>query len=344
MRKIFGYKLLLASALIASFASCSDDDDITRTTRTDKPNVTFTVASSNVTEGQPIEITMTTDRAISDPMEFKLSVLSTAAGTFRELTSEDGTETNPDTGFGSIGFQVTMPAYTTSYTFTVTPNIDFEVEGTEAFNFKLEEEGNSKGLIAAAAQNFTVNVADYVSNDIGIELVWDGNMPNWFGNIETGTYLGADGELHDLTDFDFDIYVFGDGGSTEVTDFAGATSNSPEMVVLSEDLPDGEYLIIADFFATAPAAPAQPFSLDITMNITKYGVWSVSLPLDYVSDGPTSEAAGGLDAGLLIPAILIKTGTTYELIDANTEETLAQGRMGGIKSQIAAKRAAKGRK
>lgn len=335
---------MFAAALFASFTSCNDDDNATETMRTDKPNVTFTVASTNVVEGDPIEITMTTDRALNDPMEFKLSVLPSAAGTFREISSEDGTETNPDSGFGSIGFQVVMPAYTTSYTFTVTPNIDFEIEGTEVFNFRLEEEGNSRGLIAESNQYFTVNVADYVSNEIGVELVWDGSTADWFGTMHAGTYLGADGEQHDLTNFDFDVYVFGDGGATDVSELAGATSASPEMVVLPESLPDGEYLIVTDYYDTAPDVPALPFALDITLNVTKFGVWSVSMPLEYFSDGPTSVAAGGLDAGILIPAVLLKTGTTYELIDANTNETLALGRSASIKNKIAASRAAKGRK
>ncbi|MBD3583394.1 hypothetical protein [Flavobacterium selenitireducens] len=343
MKKILGYKFMFAAALLMSLASCNDDDNATETMRTEKANVTFTVSSTNVVEGQPIEITMTTDRALKNAMEFKLSVLSTASGNFREFTVPAGTETTPDSGFGLIGYQITMPAYTTTYTFTIVPDVDFDIEGTEVFNFRLEEEGNSRGLIAEANRNFTVNVADYVSSDVGVELVWDGSTANWFGTIEPGTYLGADGERHDLTAFDFDIYVFDGSGTTEVTEFAGATSNSPESVIIPSTLPDGEYLIIADFY-DAPGDEAQPFALDVTMNITKFGVWSVSLPLEYMSDGGTSAAAGGLGDGVLIPAILIKTGTTYELLDADTNETLAQGRMASVRSKIAANKLAKGRK
>ena len=342
MKKLLGYKFFVAAMLAAGFASCENYDegeDDTFNTRLDKPVVTLSASSFTVTEGEDVEITLTSDKAITTPMEFKLEMLPGSTGGFRDFVAM-GDETTITTGAGVIGYLITMPAYTTSYTFTISPEVDLFVEGTETFNFRLYGASNSAGNIAEGAENIMVTVNDFVSNDVGLKLVWDGNAPDAFGTIVDGEYLDADGDAHAIDDFDFDLYVINTVTFEDVTEYAGATGNSPEEVVISADAPDGEYYIIADLYDVG-TAPAADFTFDMTLYASKFGVWDAQLPIDdFMTNHPTS-APSGLGDGLIIVAILTKTGTTYTLTDAETEELLASGRMAQLKNVVRGKGAVK---
>ena len=110
--------------------------------------------------------------------------------------------------------------------------------------------------------------------------------------------------------------------------------------MISADAPDGEYYIIADLYDVG-TAPAADFTFDMTLYASKFGVWDAQLPIDdFMTNHPTS-APSGLGDGLIIVAILTKTGTTYTLTDAETEELLASGRMAQLKNVVRGKGAVK---
>ncbi len=338
MKKSIGYKFFAATLLAAGFASCSNYDegeDDTFNTRADKPVVTVSATSFTATEGEDIEITLTANKALTVPMEFKLELLPGSTGDFRDFVAS-GEETSITTGAGPIGHLISMPAYATTYTFTISPEVDLEVEGTETFNFRIYSASNGVGLIGEGSENITVTVNDYVSNDVGMRLVWDGNYADSYGTIVDGEYLGTDGNLHAIDDFDFDLYVISTTTFEDVTGYAGATGNSPEYVVVEESAPDGEYYVIADLYSWG-TTPVEEFDFDMTLHASKFGVWDATLPISNFSSSHPTSAPAGLGDGYVIVAILNKTGTTYTLTDAQTEELLASGRMAQLKNKLVGK-------
>lgn len=337
MKKIFNYKFLFVAALVASFASCSDDDDATLGTRLDKPVITAAVSSTTVNEGDVVTVTLTSSKAINNPMEFKLDVLSTSTGSFRDLSSEEGTEIEVGTGFGQLGYSFTMPAYTTTYTFTFTAPVDLEAEGAETFNFRFYADGNSNGNVAEASEFFTVTVNNTVSDDFWARLDWSETTADTFGTLHGGTYEDEDGEQSEFCGFDFDMEIY-DAGLNLV---ASSYTDCPELAVLTADAPDGDYIVAPSFYTNeGPTAPASgEISFNAFVEIGRPGAFKATIDMD----GEWSYTAGGLadgnDAAIIPVAIVTKAGTTYTATTMDGE-LLGTGRMASLVQKLAAKRKA----
>ncbi len=329
MKKLLGYKFFVAALLAAGFASCdnyNEDEDDTFNTRADKPVVTVSATDFTVTEGEDVTITLTADKALTVPMEFKLELLPSSTGGFRDFVAS-GEETSITTGAGIIGYLVTMPAYTTSYTFTISPELDLEAEGTEVFNFRLYSASNSTGLIAEGNENITVTVNNGTSNDFIASVRWGGDYADDFGTLHAGTYLGVDGNEHEYCDFDFDMEVYDASFNIFEVDY----DNCPATVVIPADAPDGDYIIVPSFWDRATAAGSVPQSGNIIypvfVDMGKPGVFSHTVDLT----GTFTYVAGGANNGnpdAYVPvAIVTKVGTTYTLKDYNDPSIiLGQGR------------------
>ena len=319
-------------AAVALLASCSNDDDLLEDVRGFKPTVTLNTTTAQATEGEEITFTLTVDRPLNKNMEFKLELVDEeSTASFRDFTtSGEETDISGGGGYGQgkIGYALVFPAYATTYSFTVTPNRDFQVEGPEVIKLLLRSAESAKGQVAEASRYITINVSDFTSGNIGMQLVWDGNTADTFGTIHEGTYLSG-GEEAALTEFDFDVYVF-DGDFNQVDNNQAATGDSPEeLELLTADLADGEYTIVVDLYDAGPA-PDQVFDLPVKLNVIKYGTWSQQIPLTFASDHGTS-APGGLGAGVQIAGTLTKVGSTYTLAN-DAGEVLAQGRQSSSKN------------
>lgn len=337
MRKIFGYKFLFAAALLASLASCSDDDDKTLSTRVVKPVITTALSATTVSEGEDITITLTADKAISHPMEFKFEVLPGSTGGFRDLSSAEGTETTVTAGFGVLGFQVTMPAYTTSYTFTITPTVDLEVEGAETFNIRFYGDGNSNGIVAEGSEFFSFTVNNTVSDDFIANFDWSETAADYFGTLNPGTYVGEDGEDHEFCDFDFDLELY---TYPALDYFATSYTDCPESVTIAGDDPDGQYLLVPSFYTIAGAEVPQSGEIDFKafVEMGRPGAFKTV----YNLDGVWSYTEGGVEEGFAngqYPIVFIeKAGTTYTVRDFATDEVLGTGRgIADLKQRLAAK-------
>ncbi|RZJ34350.1 MAG: hypothetical protein EOO51_10115 [Flavobacterium sp.] len=307
--------------------------------RLDKPNVTVSQTEFSVTEGDTIEITLTADKAISQTMQFKLELLAGSTGSFRDYTVLENDvvtdETNPDIGTGTIGHVINMPAYTTSYTFKIVPELDIHPEGTEVFNFRLYGDSNSTGIVEPSSENITVNVANGTSDDFVVEMQWNGNHTTWFGNIEPTTYTGVDDQEHEYCDFDFDMEIYDAGFTPQFVDY----NNCPAVTGIPADAPDGEYIIVPSFWDNASSAGAVPASGEIVypviVTMGKPGVFEHTTDLT----GTFTYTAGGANNGnadAYVPiATVTKTGTTYVLRDYNNPDViLGQGRMAQIKNML----------
>lgn len=342
MKKIFRYKFLLAAIVLGTMVSCAEEDDVTEDTRADKPLVSVDATSFTLTEGESFTLNFTATRPLSTAMDFKLELID-GNGSFRDYVVEGANETGVGDGAGIIGNTFSIPAYATTYSVTITPEIDLEVEGTETFVFALTSAVNARGLVAAGSERITATVADYVSNDVGVKLIWDQNYADSFGTIHEGVFLSTNatgGTVESAyTTYDFDLYVFDAATSTEVTEFAGATGNSPEMLTLSADLPDGDYLLVADLFDSGDV-PNVPFTHQLKMQVSKFGHWTTTIDVEGYTDTHPNSYPDGLIGGETIVATLTKTGTTYVLKNP-AGDTLASGRFAALANQIKAKKSRK---
>lgn len=338
MKKILKNKLILGVALLGVLSSCNynEDDDETLNTRLDKPVVTLNSTSFSAVEGEPVTITLTSNKAITTPMEFKLELVS-GTGSFREY-EVDGDETYLDLGSGPIGHIITFPAYTTEYTFTITPTLDFDAESTETFNYRIYGSSNSAGNIAPGMENFTVEVANAVSDDFLTVFDWSEVYADAFGTLHDGEYTDDEGEAHALCDFDFDLEIYDPSFSIYDVDY----DNCPAQVAITADAPDGDYYVIASLWTVeGPAVPggidlANPLSdfvFPVKITLGKPGAFSKEIDMT----GLFSYRAGGLDDGndaAQVPvAIVSKTGNTYVLRDFNDPDVIwGQGRFANTKS------------
>ncbi len=328
MRKYLKWGVALLCANLA-LVSCDDNEDTLSDVRGFKPTLTVTNVTTSGAEGDGVTFTITSDKAIAQPIDLKLEMLDDqSTASFRDFVGPGDETTIDDGGFGQgkIGYLFQFPAYATTATFTVNLASDLLLEGTENLVLNLRSGGNGNGIVAAGSETLTIAISDLVSNDIGISLDWAGNSYDTFGTLVEG----------DFVDYDFDIYVFDAATFDEVSAYQGATSASPEMVTLANaDLADGDYLIIADLYDVGDT-PTVPVAIPVSMTISKFGVWSKTIALDYMTDHATS-APGGLAGGEMVVAVLTKTGTTYTL-STEDGEILASGRISQLSNLVGKKR------
>lgn len=339
---IYKNKLSLGFAfLVASLAivSCSDDDTL-KDVRDGKPTVTLNTITAQATEGDEITFTLTVDTPQSSDMDFKLELVNEGStASFRDFTtSGEETDISGGGGYGEgiIGYSLVFPAYAKTFSFTVTPTADLEVEGTEVIKLLLRSSGNSKGLVAEESRYITITVADNQSGNIGMELKWDGNTTDDFGTIHEATYQTMVGNVIEdasFTEYDFDLYVL-DSNFDPVDDNQAATGDSPERLVLANaDLPDGDYFIAVELYEAGPV-PITPFDFDMTLTVTKFGTWNKTIPLSFNS--------GSTEGGLVLAGTLTKAGSVYTFANAD-DEVLVSGRQAStlkakLKSAISKKK------
>ncbi len=312
MRKYlkWGIALFVASATLVS---CEDDNDTLIDTRGEKPILTLESATLSGVEGDEVTFTMTTDRPIANNATFKLEVVGDESqASFRDFVA-DGTETSliDSDQSGPIGYMMVFPAFATSHTFTITLDRDLMIEGTENLVLAIRPAGNMLVNFAEDSQRLNIAISDYVSNDIGISLTWAGDFYDSYGTLHEGPYR----------DFDFDLYVF-DSNLNDITNGAGYAGEYSEYVEL-ENLADGTYYIFADLYARG-AQPATPAVVPVELTVSKFGVWSETITLDYMTNS-TASGGNGMAGGETLAALLIKTGDTY-VLETEDGEVLASGR------------------
>lgn len=335
-----GFLFLLAASL---FTACQDDDTV-ETVNKNKPTVSLGAgeATQAIVENGVATFTLTVDKPTTKEMDFKLEFLpdgSTGGAAFRDFVVDgldvQETNVNGDGGYGQgvIGYIIHFPAFAQTATFSISVPDDFKPGTSKTLKIGLRSALNGQGLVAADSSVITLNVSDFVSEDVGIRLSWDGTTADTFGTLHEGTYTTTTGTEGSYTDFDFDFYVFDSSLSVDVTDAAAATGNSPENAVLeTSSLADGDYYIVVDLY-DSPENAATEFNLPVKLEVTKFGTWYAQINPPYTSSSLSSYPSGLTD-GIYIAAILTKTGSTYTLTDYNTDQVLAQGRRAQLLSKI----------
>lgn len=317
MKKMNINKLVILASLLSVFVSCGNDDDLDDVRTGGKSVVTIDQTSVSVTEGDDITFTLTIDKPSNRDIDYKIELVG-GTGSFRDYTSSGEETTIGEGGYGqgTIGHKLVFPAYATTATFTITPTKDLLVEDNETLEIWLRSSGNGLGLVDEASSKITINVADYVSNDIGLRLDWAQSTTDIHGTIQGGTYAtsaGVDAGL--FTDYDFDFYVF-DSGFVDVTSSAAATGASPELAeILNADIPDGIYSVYVDLYDSGPT-PLSPFQHDLKLTISKYGVWTTTVQIPTSSNDVFSDFVVDIE----------KTGSTYTVKDYYTTDLIISGK------------------
>lgn len=304
--------ILLALSLTSlAYFSCNNDDVVFG--KTDKPVLTAVNKSYTVVEGQPFELDFTLNKAINDPIEYKLVIVpnGTAEDQLDYYIQDGCLSNNPDCvaieeNGGPVGYVFTVPAYTTNYTLTIETIADYLPEGTENFKVYVLSRRNLKGLVAEGTEiDLTIN--NLVSTNLKTTLDW------------SGTYLGVDGQQHDFCDLDLDLEFY--SGANIVAD---SYTDCPEIIETST-LADGDFDIYASFWSLAGATPAPNQDIPFTVTISKQGIFSRELSFTGELNTDMVSAEDGNANAYIHIGTINRAGNIYTLKDASGTQ-LEQGK------------------
>ncbi|WP_028283862.1 hypothetical protein [Olleya marilimosa] len=332
-------KNILLSCTVVALTSCVNDD--VNYTVTDKPVVSMTGQTANsVMEGETITVSLATNKAYKEEMDFKLELVSGGSNSDYFVSDADGLPvgaTTVDDGFGDFGYKVEFPAYAETHTFNITAVQDVLKEGTENLRFKLTSADNKNGLAAGGAIYIDLEVTNFVSDFPSIVVDWD--IPVTYTTIERNiieTVLDDEEVVHTeslcgLVDFDFylssyDAYAF-TGDCPEVVDQNTVNSGTIGNGILA----DGTYDLIVDLWdydlalsASVNEILAADFAFPFNVEISHIGTFntSISFPALYLSSSSTSASAGG--SGERLVATIEVVGGKYKVYDSLGELVAAE--------------------
>lgn len=329
MRKIYNKITVLALLSLSSLAYFSCNEEDTEFGKKDKPVLSAVNKTYTVVEGQPFELEFTLDKAVNDPLEYKLVIMPD--GTAEDQVDyyiPDGCLSNDpncvaiEENGGTVGYVFTVPPYTTNYTLTIETIADFLPEGTENFKVYVLSRRNLKGLVAADTE-MDLTITNYTSTGVLTRLDW------------SGTYLGTDGEQHDFCDLDLDLELYDAGGNIVESSY----SSCPEEIIATS-LVNGNYDIYASFWSLAGATPAPNQDIPFTATVAKQGIWTRDISFSGVLNTSMVSAEDGNSDAYVYVGRINKSGTTYTLTDANGVQ-LEQGRHAAPKKLLRLKKSKK---
>jgi len=194
-----GIFLLLLAPLFIGFQTVED----VGLPRTEKPLVNITTTDVSVMGETNSTITITTNTTSSSPLIFKLVQVDGTA----VMDTDYSFEENSALDYGDIGGLITIPAYATSGSTTITGISDY-IDGTKTASFKLEAIQNMAGIVTSPDM-MDLTISDFFDPEkLTIIFSWD--APN-------------DGN-------DYDMVTWSDTAANPHTEWGdgGATSANPE--------------------------------------------------------------------------------------------------------------------
>lgn len=215
----------LALLAMVSIVACSDDDLTGESTmQATAPNLSvaldFNSSETLIEDGSTYDFTV----SISEPQ-----IVNTVV--YLEQTGGDATEGDDFT----FPHTVTIPAGSTSASGTITILSDDLVEEQESVEITIGT-GNESNVAAVNSETVTFNIGNYEDGDLAIHLEWE---------LAEAAYDHEGNELDATTLADLRLLVTDVPYTTLVESADGA---SFETFVMTEDTPDGEYYIVADFY------------------------------------------------------------------------------------------------
>ncbi|MBQ0769830.1 MAG: hypothetical protein KBT58_11090 [Bizionia sp.] len=301
---------LLALTLVCFF-SCMDDD-LDGMDVQPKTSATTTVSELTLAEGESGVIPFTMEKAINQASQFKIEVVSGTATESVDFTA--GTSgTDADTGLPGRGFEITVPAFATSFDIPVNAMMDIYAEPTETVVLKISAAGVRTVLADATV---TLTITNVATENLGVLLDWDTDVTYEYLKEETEED-GDDTDINtlEITEHLCDIADFDvlQGLSTYIV----GTGDCPEIEYAYGVLADGTYDIYVDLYeVTTEEDPIAPFAIPFKLTLGKTGTFTATVEYDdvFASDSPTS-APGGATVGMAVAAQIVVSGGLYTIYD-----------------------------
>jgi hypothetical protein len=149
------------------FLSCETVEDVVLP-RNEKPLVNITTTNVSVMGETISTITITTNTISKDPLIFKLVQVDGTA----VMDADYSFEENSALDYGDIGGQITIPAYASSGSTTITGISDY-IDGTKVASFKLEAIQNMAGIVTSPDM-MEITISDFFDPEkLTIIFSWD---------------------------------------------------------------------------------------------------------------------------------------------------------------------------
>lgn len=279
-KSIFLYIAVITIGLFA--VSCDqEDNDGYSTFIPTSPSLTVTTSVSNKTLIEDdSEYQFTATLSTAQLVDIKLKVFQIGGN------ATSGADYTVD---GSL----TIPAGSLSATGKIKILSDDLVEDKETVKIQIGDNTTANALLTPATMEFTI--LNYEDGDLAIDLSW----------AMSETTTDSSGEEIDPTDFaDMRLVISSAPNNTDEID--NADGSSFESYVLNSDVPDGDYYVVADFYA-ANEEIIRTLDLDLTFN--QAGLINDE---NYVFEGAIDNELI-CEANFFVLAKIIKSGESYTI-------------------------------
>ena len=219
------YKNILFSGLLASVilvttgCSLSEQEDYTGTSTLTASSPTVTIQADDFQNipGVEKDETYTYTVTLSEPQIADVKI---------QVFQSGGTATEHE-DFDLGEHTLTIPAYETSTTGSITTYADTDPEDSETLQITIGDETTANVIFTPQVYDFVLD--NYEEVDLNITFDWDMGI-EWNGN----TY-----GTHDNIDLDFEVY---DADGNFIADYQAQTGDTPETFLMTlEDYPNGTY-------------------------------------------------------------------------------------------------------
>ncbi|WP_281764451.1 hypothetical protein [Neptunitalea lumnitzerae] len=319
-------KFLIAGLVAVSTFSCNDEHDFSLN---EKPVVSNTGETTlTITEGSEATIEL----AVSQSIASSIFVLFKPATDDFDFTSDfvigEGEFIEDYHTGGPEGYVVEIPAYSDTFSVPVEAILDVVPEGSESFDMVMSSYYTRMGTVEGETITYTINVEDYIVNDLDIEFSWD------------GTYTDADGDTQDLCDIDFDLELY--DASFNIIDYS--YSSCPEGLYITEgELADGTYYLVPSLWSTNDATFASPMDFPAMLTVTKVNQTQTTLDLSDVWNSTDGGYVEG-NSGYQYVYLLTISGSNYTLTDGMTGDVVFNAKVANFLEGHAKRKAALSKK
>jgi len=310
------YKIALVLGVFLFAYACNEDTFTEDSVAVvGSPSLTVTLDFNNSVTLVEQEATYGFTVSLSEPQISDVRVYLTQTGG----TATDG----EDFSFPDI---VTIPAGALSMSDVISIHADDLVEETESVSINITS-GKEANVNSIDGETISFTILNLTGGDLGVGLSWD--MSNT--TDDTGTVLSP-------TDFaDLRLLIATAPSNADADVVGGADGGSCEAYTFTESQPDGEYYVVADFYAASDIVR----DLDLTVTFDQTGVINGQTHMFPA----VLNTASVCDAYYAVLAKFTKSGSSYsfEEIGANSfavipwtgiDATDAFACVGGCDSQI----------
>lgn len=315
------YKNILFSGLLASVmvftTSCDlgEQEDTTglATISASSPTVTITPNDFDNINGVEEDATYTYTVSLSEPQIADIKI---------QVFQSGGTATEGE-DFTLGEHTLTIPAYETSTTGSITIIADTEPEDSETLQITIGDQTTANAVFTPQVYDFVLD--NYVSDvlditfDFCVDVIFGGDAYAWADFGGDPDVFVSDAEGFDIND---------PWATWNGTDYA-ATGDCPEVLHMDKaDWGDGEYVLWHELYSNVNYAFWDPQIIPITATFVQSGLFRKTIVQDdsqAINSNDIGVADGDYDGGPIHGVIAIVTiaGDTYSIADYEGNEVVA---------------------